>query len=315
MNKPRLSTLCGLGLLAVLALAPLVGHAIAAPYIETVFCRVAIFAIAVTSLNLIIGYAGLISFGHVLFFGIGIYSVGIASHYGIAGAGVHFAAAIAAAAIVAAVTGALCRRVSGVYFIMITLAFSQMFYFLAVSLQQFGGDEGMTIHNPTAFAGHTLAEPNVLYATAFVILTAAIAFSHRLVESRFGKLVRGSRDNDRRMRALGFETFRYRLAMYVIAGVLCAIAGVLYANLNAYASPDFFTFSLSGELLIMLVAGGTGTLFGPLAGTMAFIVLQTVLSGYTEHWMIVFGPVVVVMALVFRQGIFGWIARLERAAI
>jgi branched-chain amino acid transport system permease protein len=188
---------------------------------------------------------------------------------------------------------------------MITLAFAQMFFFLAISLRQFGGDEGMTIPVMSHFSGIDLGRKSVFYYTVFSILLIYVFFSWRLVNSRFGMVLRGSKGNDRRMNALGFPTFRYRLAAYSISAVMCALAGVLLANLTGFASPDYMSWSVSGELIVMVVLGGIGTLMGPVVGAMALMLLEEGLSLCTDHRMIVLGPLIVFTAIMAKRGIVG----------
>jgi branched-chain amino acid transport system permease protein len=263
----------------------------------TFFLRIMIYALAALSLNLILGYGGLVAFGHALYIGIGAYSVGILASMGVTSGWFHLGAAVVFSLAVALFTGAISLRVTGIHFIMITLAFAQMFFFLAISLRQFGGDEGMTIPVLSHFGGIDLGRKSVFYYAVFSILLIYLYFSWRLVNSRFGMVLRGSKGNDRRMNALGFPTFR-----------MCTVAGVLLANLTGFASPDYMAWSLSGELIVMVVLGGIGTLVGPVAGAMALLLLEEVLSLCTDHRMIVLGPLIVFTAIMAKRGIVGLFA-------
>jgi branched-chain amino acid transport system permease protein len=225
--------------LAALALVPAVAAAADAPFYVGLFARIMVFAIAALSLDLILGYGGLVSFGHAAYLGIGAYAVGILSFHGIANGFVHFAVALCAAAVAALVIGFVSLRTSGVYFIMIRLAFSQMVYFLGVSLNQYGGDDGLNIRRHSDFGSlFDLDDSTVLYYFVWVLLLLFLALGSRLVCSRFGALLEGTRSNERRMIALGFPTFRYKLTAFVIAGAVCGVAGALFANLTLFVSPS-----------------------------------------------------------------------------
>ncbi|KXU87519.1 ABC transporter permease [Paraburkholderia monticola] len=298
-------------LLAALALVPLYAWLTQQPFYLTLFGRIVIFAIAAVSLDLLIGYGGMVSFGHALFLGLGAYVVGIMGYVGIDNGFAHLAVTLALCAAVGLVTGLISLRTSGVAFIMITLAFAQMFYFLAVSLKRFGGDEGLPIASGSHFGGVTLDNPNVLYYVAFAVLCVCLWAGARMVNARFGMVLRGSRQNDRRMRALGFATLRYKLAAYVISAMVCGVAGMLNANLTHFASPANMAWTASGDLIAMVVLGGLGSLVGPVIGSAAMLLLEELLKGYTEHWMIVFGPLIVVTVLLSRRGLYGLLGDLE----
>ena len=292
-------------ILMILASVPVVSTLMVQPFYMTFFLRIMIYALAALSLNLILGYGGLVGFGHALYIGIGAYSVGILASMGVMNGWIHLGAAVIFSLAVALFTGAISLRVTGIPFIMITLAFAQMFFFLAISLKQFGGDEGMTIPVPSNFGLVDLGRKSVFYYAVFFILLFSLYFIRRLINSRFGMVLRGSKDNDQRMNALGFPTFRYRLAAYSISAAMCALAGVLLANLTGFASPDYMAWSLSGELIVMVVLGGIGTLMGPVVGAMALMLLEEALSLCTDHRMIVLGPMIVFTAIMARRGIVG----------
>lgn len=291
--------------LLLFAVVPPVASAMGQPFYLTLFLRVMIFAIAALSLNLVLGYGGMVSFGHALYLGVGAYAVGILSFLGVTNGWIHLGTALAVAGAVALLTGAVSLRTSGIAFIMITLAFAQMFFFLAVSLKQFGGDEGMTIPGPSDFGPLHLANKAVFYYAVLALLVVSVWGTRRLVESRFGMVLRGSMGNERRMKALGFPTMRYRLAGYVIAACICSIAGLLLANLTSFASPDYMAWSRSGELIVMVVLGGMGTLMGPVVGATVLLLLEEVLTALTDHWMVVLGPVILLIAILAKKGIVG----------
>jgi branched-chain amino acid transport system permease protein len=307
----RIGAVRGRGIAAVLglillALVPPAAALADAPFYVGLFARVMIFAIAALSLDFILGYGGLVSFGHAAYLGIGGYAVGILSYHGIINGFVHFAAALAAASFAAALIGFVSLRTSGVYFIMITLAFSQMVYFLGVSLHQYGGDDGLNIGRHSDFGAFlNLADQNVLYYFVFAFLALFLFLGGRAVRSRFGVLLQGVRSNERRMVALGFPTFRYKLAAFVIAGGVCGLAGALFANLTLFISPSIMHWTRSGEIMMMVILGGIGTLIGPVLGAAAYLLLEGILSRWTEHWQAVLGPLLIVIVLFSKTGLLG----------
>jgi branched-chain amino acid transport system permease protein len=274
---------------------------------------VLVFALAATSLNLVLGYGGMVSFGHALYLGLGAYSVGILAHAGIDNGWLQLALTIAASALVGALTGLVSLRTTGIAFIMITLAFAQMFYYLFVSLKQYGGDDGLSIATRSDFGLFTLASPVTLYYTALLLVVGALLAMHRLVQARFGMVLRGCRVNERRMKAMGFSTLRYKLAAYTLSSVLCGLAGLLYGNLTGFAAPAYLAWTLSGELIVMVVLGGMGTVFGPLVGALVLLISEELLKALTDHWMMVLGPLIVLAALSARRGIYGYLLDADAA--
>ncbi|MGH7263551.1 MAG: branched-chain amino acid ABC transporter permease [Candidatus Rokuibacteriota bacterium] len=311
--RSRIPALVAAAGLLLLAGVPPAARVLDEPFYVTLFGRIMIWAIAALSLNLILGYGGMVSFGHAAYLGVGVYSVGILAYHGIESGFVQWPVAVLASALVAAAIGAVSLRTSGVYFIMITLAFAQMLYFLGVSLKTYGGDDGMTLARRSRLGGLVdLEDPVVFYYLVLAVLVAFHYLSHRLVDSRFGMVVRGVRSNERRMRAIGFPTFRYKLTAFVIAGAMCGVAGVLLVNFTKYASPAFMHWTRSGELIVMVVLGGMGSVLGPALGAVAFLLLEEVLSGYTEYWAVVLGPVLLLVVLFARRGLYGLLARPAR---
>jgi branched-chain amino acid transport system permease protein len=293
----------------VLAVIPPVAVLLGQPFYLDLFTRILVFAIAALSLDLILGYGGMVSFGHAAYLGIGAYAVGILSHYGVTNGMLHFAVAILASALAALVIGAVSLRTSGVYFIMITLAFSQMIYFLGVSLNVYGGDDGMNITAHSDFGGMLqFDDASVLYYVTLATLLLFYAVGRRLVQSRFGMVIRGVKSNERRMAAIGFAVFRYKLAAFVISGAMCGVAGALLANLTLFVSPSIMHWTRSGEVMVMVILGGMGTLFGPALGAVAYLLLEQVLSDLTQHWQAILGPILVLVILFARRGIFGLLA-------
>lgn len=314
ITRPKWSSSAMLStfLLVLLAFIPLYAYSMSDPFVVTLITRVIIFAIAATSLNLILGYGGLVSFGHALFLGLGVYAAGILSFHGIDNGWLQLLATLLVCGIVGLITGSIALRTSGISFIMITLAFAQMFYFLFVSLSQYGGDDGMRLASGSNFSGLILTESTSLYFTSFAVLCLSLYLCHRLVHSRFGIVVRASKINGQRMKALGYSTFRYRLTAYVISAALCGVAGLLYGNLSQFASPSYMSWTTSGELIVMVMLGGIGTLFGPLFGALAMILTEEWLKAITEHWMIIFGPLIVVIITASRLGLMGMLAALDK---
>ena len=296
-------------ILGLCGLMPLIAPLVGEPYWVDIFIRVMIWAIAAISLDLILGYGGMVSFGHAMFFGIGGYTIGIMSYYDNFNGFIQWPLALVLSAVIATVVGAICMRARGLYFIMITLAFAQMIYFLGVSAEEFGSDDGLTIYGRSEFevAGLSLdlADSLVFYYVVFFFLLLVLWFVHRLVNSRFGMVIRGIKSNEGRMAAIGFNPFRYKLVCFVIAGVIGGLAGVLMANAEKFISPDMMHWTKSGELIFMVVLGGMGTVFGPVAGAMIFLFLSEILSNITENWHLIFGPFLVLVVLFARHGIDG----------
>jgi len=293
-------------ILAFLVLLPVYTNGTGNYFLLSLFSRIVILAMAAVSLNLIMGYGGMVSFGHAVYIGIGGYAVGILAHEGISSGFAQWPVAIVASALISFVIGALCLRTRGVYFIMITLAFAQMIYFIAVGLDRYGGDDGLTIYQRSQFGGVVnLGNKTVFYYLCVALLIGTIYLVQRLVNSRFGLVIQGARSNDRRMRAIGFPTFRYKLACFVIAGTLCGLAGALLANHTDFISPAMMHWTRSGDLIVMVVLGGMASVFGPLIGAVALLVLEELLSGITEYWQIILGPLLLLVVLFARGGIDG----------
>ena len=300
-------------LLIILALVPIYARLTGDPFVMTLFTRILIMALAALSLNLIMGFGGMVSFGHAAYLGIGGYAVGILAKEGIGSGFVQWPTAIAASALYALVVGALSLRTRGVYFIMITLAFAQMIYYVAIGLDRYGGDDGLTINVRSQFG--TVVDLNnktLFYYLCFAILLAGIYLVWRIVNSRFGLVIRGARSNERRMRAIGFPTFRYKLVCFVIAGAMCGLAGALLANHTSFISPAMMHWTRSGDLMVMAVLGGMHAMFGPLIGTMTFLLLEEGLSRITDYPNLILGPLLLFVALYVHGGIDGLIGGTRR---
>ena len=304
---------CYAALLLVLAAAPLIFEWINQPFYLDLLSRALIFGIAAVSLNLILGFGGMVSLGHAAYIGIGAYCVGIPSYYDYYNGWLHMALALSVSASFALVTGAISLRTKGVYFIMITMAFSQMVYFTFLSLEEYGADDGLVIYSRSEFpAWLSMDSSTSLYYWIFAVLLLAFFFTHRLVHARFGRVIVGAKFNEQRMQALGFNTYRYRLACYVISAMICSLAGMLFGNFTGFISPDIIGWARSGELIFMVIIGGVATLFGPLVGTIVFVLLEEILSAITVYWHLIFGILLVALVLFGKGGIHGWLSRLDR---
>jgi branched-chain amino acid transport system permease protein len=299
-------------LLLALALLPAYVKLTGNIFVLTLFTRIVVLGLAAVSLNLILGFGGMMSFGHAVYLGIGGYAVGILAHEGVYSGFVQWPVALLASAVFALVIGALSLRTRGVYFIMITLAFAQMAYYVVAGLARYGGDDGLTIYKRSQFfAPLDLTNKVQFYYVCVALLFGAMYLVHRLVNSRFGLVVQGSRSNDLRMRAIGFPTYRYRLTCFVIAGTLSGLAGALIANNTDFVSPSMMYWTRSGDLIIMVVLGGMGSVIGPLIGAVALLVLEELLSGITEYWQIILGPLLLLVVLFARGGIDGLLLRIR----
>lgn len=317
--------LLGLTLLALIAV-PVVTEALGQPALLSLATRVVIYAIAAASLNFILGYGGMISFGHAAFFGVGAYTVGILfSHAGgdalwgmIPGSTnllVTLPVAVILSGAAAGLIGALSLRTGGVQFIMITLAFAQMLFYFFVSLTPYGGEDGIIIRRTNDFLGLNMRDKATLY---YVILGVAVVFFiglWRVVHSSFGAVLQGIRQNERRMAALGFAPYRYKLYAFILAGMGAGLAGALMANFLRFASPDMMHWTKSGEFMIMVILGGVGSFFGPIFGAGAFLVLETFLAGWTENWQLALGVILLVVVLWTKGGIMGLIDRSKGSKI
>jgi branched-chain amino acid transport system permease protein len=281
-------------------------------FLMSLCTRIIILAMAAVSLNLIMGFGGMVSFGHAAYLGIGGYVVGILAKEGVDSGFLQWPLALAASALFALAVGALSLRTRGVYFIMITLAFTQMLYYVAIGLDRYGGDDGMTIYRRSQFGGLLdLSNRTAFFYLCLVLLLLTSCLIWRIVNSRFGMVIRGARSNERRMRAIGYPTYRYKLVCFVIAGTVCGLAGVLLANHTDFINPAMMHWTRSGDLIVMAVLGGMGTVLGPVLGALALLVLEEVLSGITEYWQIIIGPIFLLVVLFARGGIDGLLGRIR----
>ena len=297
--------LWGIAILALIALPPAV-LALGQPFYLDLARRIMILAIAAISLNLILGYGGLVSFGHAAYLGIGAYTVGIMGFYGITSGWLQWPAAIVASALVALAIGAVSIRTSGIYFIMITLAFTQMLYYLGISLEEYGGDDGMRLKAKSQFPGLIdLRDPVEFYYLALALMLVAVFIIYKIVNSRFGMVLRAAKSNDARTRAIGFSPYPYRLAAFVIAGAMCGLAGALYANHTNYITPGLMSWQQSGDIMFMVILGGMATTSGPVLGAFVLLLLEDLLSGWTQHWQVILGPLLILSVIFFKRGLAG----------
>ena len=300
-------------LVVMLALVPVYAALIGNYFLMSLFTRIVILAMAAVSLNLIMGFGGMVSFGHAAYLGIGGYAIGILAKEGINSGFLQWPLALAMSALFALAVGALSLRTRGVYFIMITLAFAQMVYYVAIGLDRYGGDDGMTIYKRSQFGDLiNLSNKTAFYYLCLLLLLLAVYIVWRIVNSRFGMVIQGARSNDRRMRAIGFPTYRYKLVCFVIAGTICGLAGALLANHTDFISPAMMHWTRSGDLIVMVVLGGMASTFGPLIGAVALLVLEEALSGVTEYWQIIIGPIFLLVVLFARGGIDGMLLGARR---
>ncbi|MFT5507969.1 MAG: branched-chain amino acid transport system permease protein [Hyphomicrobiaceae bacterium] len=313
------STLIMAAGLLFLAIVPPLAYFTGNEFWLSIFTRLTILSIAAVSLNLVLGYGGLVSFGHAAFLGLGAYAVGIPVHHAINGEfesiattnGLfHIPMAVGVCALYALITGAISLRTRGVHFIMITMAFGQMVFFAIVSIETYGGDDGLTIYERSSLPAISLDNPLTLYAVCFVSLLLALYLVHRIVNSRFGMVIRAAKGNEERIRALGFNAYAYRLLAYVISGSMCGYAGALLGNFTTFISPEMMDWTRSGELMFMVILGGAGSLFGPVLGASVFLLLEEVMSDFTIYWHLPFGIMLILAVLFVRGGISGFADRL-----
>ena len=318
--KPTVKTFILLTGLVFLVGLPTAASALEETFYIGLFSRILIYALAAVSLDLILGFGGMVSFGHAAFFGAGAYVVGILAYHGVEesafiswpfvmmgtdNALISWPVAILASAGLAFIIGAISLRTSGVYFIMITLAFAQMMYFFFTSLEKYGGDDGLSLYTRSRVGGLDLNNDATFYYLCLGSLIGFILLSYRLVHSRFGMVIRGSKENETRMASLGFPTYRYKLVCFVIAGAGAGLSGALIANQTEFVSPSLMHWTVSGEILVMVILGGVGTLLGPVFGAMVLLLLEEFISRYTEHWMLVLGPILIFVVLFARRGLYG----------
>lgn len=290
-----------------LAAVPFVAEMLDQGYLVTLATRIMIFALAAVTLDFILGVGGLVSLGHSIFIGIGAYTVALFTLYQVTELLVILPIAIVAGGLFALLTGALALRTRGISFIMITLAFAQMLYFGTTSFSALGGDDGFTLPMRSSFLGYRVLDNSLnLFWTSFAFLALTFLLFQALSLSSFGRALRAMKQNSEKMESLGTDRWRLQLRAYVISGAVCAIAGVLLANLSGFISPSSIAWQRSGDLLIMSVVGGQGTIIGAILGAIGFLGLEEYLSHYVEYWRLVLGPIAIVIALLLNRPSFRW---------
>ena len=300
----KIQTLIAGALLAGLAFVPLYAWLTGDMYVLTLFGRILAFSLAALGLNLALGYGGMVSLGHAMYMGLGAYTVGILSSLGVFSGWVHLVCTAFITILIATPLSWVALRTQGIAFIMITLAFAQLFYYVFVSLKMFGGDDGISLKQLSDF-GILTGNKFAIYISLLIALFLSIWLMHKIVASQFGLLLRASKTNNRRVKALGSHTLTYRMTAYVISALLCALAGFFLANLTGFVSPAMMTWSISGELIVMVLLGGVGSVFGPIVGALAFLLSEEGLKLLTERWPLILGPLIVLIVIYLKHGIWG----------
>ena len=295
--------------LVLLLVFPLVAPALNLDFYVSFVRRVLIFALAATSLNFILGYGGMVALGHAAFFGAGAYVVAMLSVQGISQVLIAWPVAMLVAGALALVIGLISLRTRGVYFIMITLAFAQMVFYLFISLRQYGGEDGLNLKGPSLFPGLNLAEDRTFYYVVLVLVLACLWWLNRLINARFGQALQGIRENESRMEALGYPVFRIKLLAFVIAGVMAGLAGALLASHNQFVSPSLMHWTASANLIIMVIVGGIGLRYGGLVGAAVMLWLEEVLRLYTDYWHLPLGVLLLAIVLFAPRGLAGMFKR------
>ena len=300
----RLRVLPGLLPLAALGLLPTLAQALGGDFYIGVASRILIFALAASSLNLILGFGGMVSFGHAAFVGVGAYTVGILMQHGVMSAWLGWPAALLAGGLFALLIGAISLRTRGVYFIMITLAFAQMLYYLMLSLKTYGGDDGLSLPGRSLLGGGIdLSDDSRFYYVVLALVVAVFLALQRVLNSQFGHALQAIRENEARMAAIGFSVYRLKLIAFTLAGSLAALAGALLANQGGFVSPQMLQWSQSGMLMVMVILGGVGHVYGGFVGALVFLLLEEVLSTYTIHWQLGLGAVLLAVVLAAPNGL------------
>ena len=298
--------------LVFLLVLPIIFNQIGMSFYLDLATRLCILAIAAVGLNLILGYGGMISFGHAAYLGIGAYAVGIPAHHWLYGGldflattngFMHITIAIVISGLFALLTGLICLKTKGVYFIMITMAFSQMAYYLFVSIEEYGGDDGLVINTRSEIPLISLDDPIQMFFVSFLSLIFFMWLIHLIAKSNFGLILKGIKDNEARMISLGYNVYLHKLIAFVFSGIICGFAGVLLGNFMTFISPEMIDWSRSGELMFMVILGGVATVMGPLFGAIVFVILEEILSSITIYWHLPFGLLLIAVVLFFKGGL------------
>jgi len=295
-----------LPLVVLLLVLPAVAAALGEEFYIGVASRVLISALAASSLNLILGFGGMVSFGHAAFVGVGAYTVGILMQGQVGSAWIAWPAAMVAGGLFALAIGAICLRTQGVYFIMITLAFAQMLFYLVVSLRALGGEDGLSLASRSHVGlGVDLGQDAHFYYIVLLLFVLVFVAMQRLLNARFGHVLQAIRENEVRVAAMGFPVYRYKLIAFTLAGAIAGLAGALLANVGSFVSPSMLQWSQSGMLMVMVILGGVGHLYGGLAGAATFLLLEELLLNYTVHWQLGVGAVLLAVVLLAPGGLMG----------
>jgi branched-chain amino acid transport system permease protein len=301
----------GLVLLALIAL-PFVANSFGEAFYIALVTRILIFALAATSLNLILGFGGMVSFGHAAFLGVGAYTVVILSQMGVVDAWVAWPAAMVVAGLFALLIGAVSLRTQGVYFIMITLAFAQMMYYLVVSFKAYGGDDGMSLPARSRIGFLDMSNDTHFYYVTLLACVAVLVLTARVLNARFGHVLQAIRENEVRMQSLGYAVFRYKLCAFIMSGALAGLAGALLANQSGFVSPAMMQWSQSGMLMMMVILGGVGHLYGGVWGAIVFLLLEETLSHFTIHWQLGLGALLLMVVLLLPNGLTSALTHLRK---
>lgn len=301
----------GLVFLALIAL-PFLANTVGEVFYIALATRILIFALAATSLNLILGFGGMVSFGHAAFLGVGAYTVVILSQMGLVDAWVVWPTAMGVAGLFAFLIGAVSLRTQGVYFIMITLAFAQMMYYLVVSFKAYGGDDGMSLPARSRIGFLDLSNDTHFYYATLLACVAVLILIARVLNARFGHVLQAIRENEVRMQSLGYAVFRYKLCAFVMSGALAGLAGALLANQSGFVSPAMMQWSQSGMLMMMVILGGVGHLYGGVWGAIVFLLLEETLSHFTIHWQLGLGALLLMVVLIVPNGLTSALTHLRK---
>ncbi|MBV6656733.1 MAG: branched-chain amino acid ABC transporter permease [Devosiaceae bacterium] len=326
LNETYINAAVLIGLLVV----PLWAVMVDEPFTITLATKAVILALAAVGLNLILGIGGMVSFGHALFFGLGGYAMGILAYHaqtftmldlGLFSTGgtkmmpIIWLVAIAVSAVIAFLMGQLVLRTGGVYFIMITLAFAQMFYYFSISWSQYGGEDGLSIYVRNEFPGLNTLDPIQFFGICFAILCVVLLLFSRLQTSPFGLALNATRQTAKRVETVGLNPMHLKLVAFVLSGAITGLAGAMFADLNRFVSPTMFSWHLSGELIILIIIGGVGRLMGPVIGACIFVVLEHFLGGLTTYWHIFLGLIMLAIVFFARGGVIGLLTGKEGAHV
>jgi len=315
-------------ILALFLIIPIYALVMDEPFTITLMTRAVVFALAAIGLNIALGLGGLVSLGHAVFFGLGGYAMGILAHHGqtftpvaewpllIEGTKsmpIIWLVALVVSSFAAYIIGLLSLRTSGVYFIMITLAFGQMFFFFSISWSEYGGEDGLSIYVRNGFPGLNTLDPIQYYGLCFAILCAVLLFASRLAKSPFGLALNAARQTPQRVETIGLDSKRLKLIAFVISGAITGLAGALFADLNRFVSSTMFSWQLSGEIMVFIIIGGVGRLYGPVVGALVFVALEHLLGGLSDFWHIYLGLLLLVIVLFGKGGIIGMVSGRENA--